>query len=722
MHSLHKRVATSRTSKSALALFTGWMSFQPLLAETTNPYCPQLEEAAFADSIANLELPFVDSETGLSAIAAAGTGVSIGPAGDITLIMPDAHSVRLHDLTFVPLGATSETTLSGVSVLPGGARIDTGAGTASAGAYTTALLPQVYPGIDLSYHLNPRKLTLSYQLSATADSSRIQLQVPAIDYVAHAAGNHKLYGQDPQTGATLFELTTNGARGFVERDGQLSLTGDLLESQTNQADRIDIAISFGHPSGVINTASADGGHYLVLQTADRANLIRLDARSQAESLYQVSDQIRALERNIYTGDVLLLGVERTSERNQEGSETGDGQVFVRRLNSSLQPLVTTTYGASTGSTDGHDLYFDQADGALYLVGSGQLPSVPSETAPLRFTTLYADQGNEQAGTYFLRRLDPLTLSEQVAVSFTHPQEQTEFSLTAIDGELLLLAGCFSDVAANATCEYEMSEIDGPYDTTWIVGDASTGIVEQWGHMALQWKSYYRDPLYQPENAFPPSGSITGPDLDAERLNQNEGNSNVFPNGDPRGGWGTFDSQTGQAAELAIGTALAFDWWSTPVFTSLKFDHERPAALQRVVIETTSSECMDQICDLEGWNNIDDGDWTTNDVDLVDADCNLNHSTQYDVVEVQTVHWESTFLGPTNHPGFAFASRYMPSRFEHVYDPPPGAEHISPLLAEVASRIGQRTFVRVPVITTIYVGTTPVQSVTGEMAIRMNDLQ
>ena len=200
---------------------------------------------------------------------------------------------------------------------------------------------EVYPGIDLDWHGAQQRLEYDFRVAPGANPGQIQMRVAGADRVRLARnGDLVLRAGDEAIRQSAPVAYQGEGPGRTPVDARFDLRGNTVSFALGDYDR-------SRPL-VIDPVVLDYSTYLGGSDADRANGIAVDA----------------------TGAAYLTGRTLSSDFNTAGpleSVTGQGDVFVTKLNPAGNAIVYSTYLGGEGDDSGNGIAVD-ATGA-YIVGT-----------------------------------------------------------------------------------------------------------------------------------------------------------------------------------------------------------------------------------------------------------------------------------------------------------------------------------------------------------------
>ena len=248
----------------------------------------------------------------------------------------------------------------------------------------------VYPGIDLVFYGNQRRLEYDFIVEPGADPGVISLDFKGAASIAlDDEGNLKIVLPDGGTviqPAPSIYQEVEGSRKMVQGryvlTGKASLGFEIASYNPARPLIIDPVLVY---STYLGGSGADAGYGIAVDAIGAAYITGF------------TDSVDFPINNPF----------------QEGhSEGTNPDVFVTKLNPSGTAIVYSTYLGGTGSDRGHDLAVD-ATGAVYIIGGTDSTDFPLSNP---FQASFGGKGSSDHGDAFVTKLDP-TGSDLIFSSF-----------------------------------------------------------------------------------------------------------------------------------------------------------------------------------------------------------------------------------------------------------------------------------------------------------------
>jgi hypothetical protein len=341
-------------------------------------------DAGVQASIAPLPLSFEPNagraprDVDFIAHSVAGGALALSPTGAVLALPEGKHGSRALGLELE--GADPRASARGVSELPGKANVFLGnhpeKWRSGLPTYSRVRYQRVYPGVDLDYYGNQRRLEYDFRLAAHADPTRIGLNLRGADSLRIAANGDLVIGvgkREIRQAAPVAYQTIEGERRPVE--SSYALHGSTIRF------RLD-AYDHSRPL-VIDPVVLAYSTYLGGGSNDYGNGIAVDSAGAAYVTGQTFSTFPA--QDIFQTD------------------QGGADAFVTKLNPDSGGAVTLAYSTylGGGSDDtGNGIAVDPT-GAAYVIGSTISTDFPTQDQ------FQADAGD---GDYdaFVAKLDPDT--------------------------------------------------------------------------------------------------------------------------------------------------------------------------------------------------------------------------------------------------------------------------------------------------------------------------
>jgi Chitobiase/beta-hexosaminidase C-terminal domain/Beta-propeller repeat len=290
-------------------------------------------------------------------------------------------------------GANAESQPMGINRLPGTSNYLMGSDPAQwhtgVPTYSSVRYSDVYPGIDLVYYGNQRKLEYDFVVAPHADPNLIRL---------HFAG------------AKTVILDENGNLHIVTEDGDIAFEKPVVYQRgkdlgNRRANRQEVPGQFallGDNSVGFNLGQYDNSRQLVIDpTLVYSTFLGGSAEDQMSAIAVDSNGAAYLTGSTESSDYPVTpGVFKTTDSDAQSI------CFVTKLNASGTALIYSSYLGGSGGPSGGDAGLDIAvdsNGDAFIVGSTYSNNFPTTTGAYQ-TTNKAFAGNGSTG--FVTKVNP----------------------------------------------------------------------------------------------------------------------------------------------------------------------------------------------------------------------------------------------------------------------------------------------------------------------------